>query len=62
MEILKIIEHLQSYPENMVAYKLDGCFANAVTEAAELLVKQGERIADLEAALESVEMELEDGR
>ena len=48
MEILRIIEHLQFYPENVVAYKLDGCFAHAVTEAAELLVKQGERIADLE--------------
>ena len=50
MEILRIIEHLQFYPENVVAYKLDGCFAHAVTEAAELLVKQGERIADLENA------------
>lgn len=48
MEILKIIETLQSYSENVVAYKLDGAFAGAVTEAVALLVAQGEKIAELE--------------
>lgn len=48
MEILKIIETLQSYSEDVVKYKLDGKFAHAVTEAVELLVTQGEKIAELE--------------
>lgn len=48
MEILKIIETLQSYSEDAVAYKLDGAFAYAVTEAVALLVAQGEKIAEME--------------
>ena len=48
MDILKIVEALQSYSEDVVAYKLDSRFACAVTEAVELLVAQGEQIADLE--------------
>ena len=51
MEILKIVETLQSYSEDTVAYKLDGVFANAVTEAVALLIGQGEQIADLENEL-----------
>lgn len=49
MEILKIVETLQSYSEDTVAYKLNGSFANAVSEAVALLVEQGEKIAELEA-------------
>ena len=48
MEILKIINKLQSYSEDVIAYKLDSEFACAVTEAVNLLVSQGERLADLE--------------
>lgn len=48
MEILKIITTLQSYSEDILAYKLDGSFAGAVTEAVSLLVQMGERIAELE--------------
>ena len=48
MEILNIIETLRSYSEDVVAFTLDGAFAHAVSEAVELLVKQGERIAELE--------------
>ena len=51
MDILKIIQALQTYSEDVVAYKLDSRFACAVTEAVSLLVEQGERIADLEAKL-----------
>lgn len=51
MDILKIIQTLQTYSEDFVAYKLDGRFAHAVTEAVSLLIEQGERIADLEAKL-----------
>lgn len=54
MEILKIIEALQSYSEDVLAYKLDGGFANAVTEAVSLLISQGEQIADLENKLATV--------
>lgn len=51
MEILKIIEELQSYGEDFLTYKLDGDFANAVTEAVRLLISQGEQIADLQNEL-----------
>ena len=51
MEILKIVEVLQSYTEDAVAYKLDSRFACAVTEAVALLIGQGEQIADLENKL-----------
>ena len=51
MEILKIVEALQSYSEDVLAYKLDGGFANAVTEAVSLLISQGEQIADLQNEL-----------
>ena len=47
VEILKIIEKLQIYSEDFIAYKLDGGFANAVTEAVSLLISQGERITEL---------------
>lgn len=51
MTILKIIETLQIYSEDFIAYKLDGGFANAVTEAVSLLIGQGEQIADLQNEL-----------
>lgn len=54
MEIFKIIEKLQIYSEEFIAYKLDGQFANAVTEAVSLLIGQGEQIADLENKLATV--------
>lgn len=54
MTILKIIETLQIYSEDFIAYKLDGQFANAVTEAVSLLIGQGEQIADLENKLATV--------
>lgn len=54
MTILKIIETLQIYSEDFIAYKLDGQFANAVTEAVSLLISQGEQIADLENKLATV--------
>jgi len=54
MEILKIVEALQSYSEDTVAYKLDGNFACAVSAAVELLVKQGEQIADLQNELQKM--------
>ena len=51
MTILKIIEALQSYSEDVLAYKLDGEFTNAVTEAVSILIGQGEQIADLQNEL-----------
>lgn len=59
MEILKIIETLQSYSEDVVKYKLDGAFAGAVTEAVALLVAQGEKIVDLEQELAAVKSDRE---
>lgn len=55
MNILKIAEVLESYSEDVLAYKLDGDFANAVTEAVRLLISQGEQIADLENKLATVD-------
>lgn len=54
MTILEIIETLQNYSEDFIAYKLDSRFANAVTEAVSLLISQGEQIADLENKLSTV--------
>lgn len=51
MEILKIIQQLQSYSEDVVAENMGSDFARAVTEAVSLLISQGERIAELEAGL-----------
>lgn len=48
MEILKIVEALQSYTEDVVAYKMDSRFACAVTEAVKLLVEQGKQAAEAE--------------
>lgn len=48
MEILKVVEALQTYSEDAIAYKLDSQFANAVSEAVKLLIEQGEQIADLQ--------------
>ena len=53
MEILKIVEALEAYSEDILAYKLDSGFAHAVTEAIGLLIGQGEQIADLQNALQS---------
>jgi hypothetical protein len=49
MEILKIIQQLQSYSEDVVAENMGSDFARAVTEAVSLLISQGERIAELES-------------
>ena len=54
MDILKIVEILQSYSESLISYKLDLQFAEAVTEAVSLLISQGEQIADLENKLATV--------
>jgi hypothetical protein len=54
MDILKIIETLQSFSEELVAYKMGGEFSCAVTEAVERLIEQGEHIADLENKLATV--------
>ena len=48
MDILKIVETLQSFSEDVVAYKLGGEFSLAVTDAINLLIEQGECIADLD--------------
>lgn len=50
MEIMKIITTLQSFDEGYIMYRMGDEFATAVTEAVKLLVRQGERIAELEAA------------
>lgn len=54
MEIFKIVETLESLSEELDAYKLGSPFAQAVTEAASLLVGQREQIADLENKLEEI--------
>ena len=54
MNILKTVEALQSYSESLIGYKLDLEFAEAVTDSVKLLVEQGERIADLENKLATV--------
>ena len=47
MDILKIVETLQSYSG-------EGEFAEAVANAVDLLIEQGERIADLENQIATV--------
>ena len=54
MEILKIVETLQSVTPDLISYKLGATFACAVEEAVSLLIAQGERIADLEVKLEKL--------
>lgn len=54
MEILKIVETLQSVTTDLIAYKLGAPFACAVEESVSLLVAQGERIADLEDKLDKI--------
>lgn len=54
MDILKIIETLQSFSDELVSYKMGGEFSYAVTEAVNLLIEQGERITDLENKLATV--------
>lgn len=54
MEILKIVETLQSITPDLISYKLGATFACAVEEAVSLLVTQGERIADLETKLQAL--------
>ena len=48
MEIMKIITILQSFDEEYIMYRMGSEFAAAVTEAVSMLVRQGERIAELE--------------
>lgn len=50
MDIFKIVNGLQSYSEGVVTFAFDSTFAGAVTAAAQLLVKQGERIVEMEEA------------
>lgn len=52
MDILKIVEALEAYSEDTLAYKLDSGFAHAVTEAIGMLIGQGEQIADLQNELQ----------
>lgn len=54
MEILKIVETLQSVTPDLISYKLGATFACAVEEAVSLLIAQGEPIADLEDKLEKL--------
>lgn len=54
MDIFKVVETLQSYSGDLIGYKLDNVFAEAVTEAVSLLISQGEQIADLENKLATV--------
>ena len=54
MEILKVIETLQSESFDLLSYKMGATYADAVTEAVSLLVAMGERIVDLEAELETL--------
>lgn len=49
MNILKIIQQLQFYSEDVVTENMGSDFASAVTEAVSLLISQGERIAELES-------------
>lgn len=49
MELIRILEALERYSEETVAYKLDATFAHAVTEAYQLLQDLGEKLADTEA-------------
>ena len=55
MDILKIVETLQLYSEDLIGYKLDNVFASAVSDAVSLLISQGEQIADLENKLATVD-------
>lgn len=49
MELQEILDTLKGLSQELVAYKLGGPFANAVQEAARLLVAQGEKIVQVEA-------------
>ena len=48
MEILRIVEKLEAYARTASSAVVDDAFSETMSEAAQLLVKQGERIADLE--------------
>ena len=48
MEILRIVEKLEAYARTTSSVAGDDAFSETMSEAAQLLVKQGERIADLE--------------
>lgn len=52
MELIRVLEALERYSEETVAYKLDTTFACAVTEAASLLQGMGEQLADAQIELE----------
>lgn len=54
MEILKIVKTLQEPGFVLLNYKMGAEFAQAVEDAASLLIAQGERIADLEDKLEKL--------
>ena len=48
MEILRVVEKLETYVHKIFAVMVDEEFTETLTEAAKLLVQQGERITDLE--------------
>lgn len=48
MDILKIVRALESTPIEIITHDMNCEFTTAVSEAASLLVSQGERIAELE--------------
>ena len=55
MELIRILEALERYSEETVAYKLDATFAHAVTEASTMLQGIGEQLTDAQLRLEEYE-------
>lgn len=54
MQILEIVQALERFDRGYVAAVTDEEYADAVAAARELLVQQGERIAELEFQLEHI--------
>lgn len=55
MELIRVLEALERYSEETVAYKLDAPFACAVSEAVSLLQGMGEQLADAQIELERMQ-------
>lgn len=55
MEILKIVERLEDYSRKIFAVMADEEFTETMSEAASLLIRQGEKIADLESKVAELE-------
>ena len=49
MDILKLVEALEKTSREIITYEVNCEYSEAINEAVSLLVKQGERIAELEA-------------